>query len=163
MIRHELTHTDLVGALERGFDRETAARTKGRRDTGIGQRLPTGDSIFQHLNAACGELAAGRVRGAEWLGWTERYDRPDRGPDLADGTEVKTRTKVRDDLPIRHTIWKPCRYARRYVLLWGTLPTFTYVGSISGAELMALLATRKPNREGVKFLPWDLLQGDPHA
>lgn len=150
---YELSHADLVWALDVGVKRELHARRDGRKDTA--QRVDPGESLFRHVNGAGGELALGRVLGIPWPALVDTYGSCPDYPDQ--GIEVKTASTRNRPLVIRRSVWARRKFDPFYFLVWGTIPTFTVVGYLSAGDLDAVLPGLKPDRNECKNVPWGVL------
>lgn len=89
---------------------------------------PKVEGILYHIQGAGGEIAAGKILGIPPILSVDFNQR--KCGDLEDGTEVRTRPEVYNDLPIREQDPED----RRYVLMVGRLPVYWYVGGIWGKD-----------------------------
>jgi hypothetical protein len=119
-----LSKSELMCAAVTGATRQINAFEKGYKDQ---HGFNPGRGWHQHIEGACGEIAAAKVIDRYWGAPCGTFRS---GGDIGKNIQVRTRSKPEWDLIVRKTD-DPQHF---FILVTGTAPTLTVVGWIRGAD-----------------------------
>ncbi len=119
-----LSASELMCGATVGAMRQIRALKKGLKDQ---HGHNPGRGWHQHIEGACGEMAAAKVIGRYWAATVGTYRS---GGDIGDDIQVRCRSNPEWDLIIR----KSDNPDHKFILVTGTAPTFNVIGWIKASD-----------------------------